>query len=178
MADTQRSLAELIALLATNNTGGISAQDMRDLITSVAPPHGGYYLTSAVQTAIAAINTWTPADGVFTELPVVSRMSHTVNGQIRYDGDSPRHLHIVASLSVTAASNNQLIDVAITKNGTPLPGFLGRKIATGADVGSIAVHADAMLSDTDYLEICFRNLTSSANITMTHGYMFAMGMLM
>lgn len=44
MADTVRTLASLLSLLADNTTGAISAQDLRDAIVSIMGVYGGLYI--------------------------------------------------------------------------------------------------------------------------------------
>ena len=67
MADTSRSLSDILTLMADNTTGAISAQDLRDLIVSLSPAFGGLYISSSAETSIATIDTWTLAAGTSTE---------------------------------------------------------------------------------------------------------------
>jgi len=44
MADTVRTLAALQSLLADNETGDISPQDLRDMLVSILGAYGGFYI--------------------------------------------------------------------------------------------------------------------------------------
>ena len=61
---------------------------------------------------------------------------------------------------------------------TPLPAQVKRKVGTGADLGAASVHADAVLSENDYVELKVANTTSISNITLENAYCFVMGMPM
>ena len=178
MADTQRSLAEIVALFADNTAGDISAQDIRDFVASIINPHRGLVVSVQAATTIAAINTWYKAAGTTIEsAPTGHLMTLVGSNRIRYDGPSMRHMHIAANVSILVGNNNQTIDIGIAKNGTVLPGYASRKVGTGTDVGSVAVHADVAMSDTDYIELWVRNQTSTATITLASAYLFTMGMM-
>lgn len=54
MANTVRSLSELIALLANNTVGNISEQDIRDLLVSVKSGYGAYEDVATKTTPLSA----------------------------------------------------------------------------------------------------------------------------
>jgi hypothetical protein len=69
MSDTQRTRAELLALLADNASGAISEQDLRDVLVSVLGGYGHlFFFTKNVTANIATqtLSTWGtgPASGV------------------------------------------------------------------------------------------------------------------
>lgn len=177
MADTQRTLAQLEALLADNTVSGISAQDIRDMLKSLTPEMGSLYLSAAIETVIAANNTWTKALGTTLVGSMMREFSMPSDGVIQYDGAEDRHFHIACSISTTSQGSNQVVRVAIAKNGTPLPGWMRKKIGTGTDEESTALHADAMMSTGDQLAIYLMNETSAGNLTLTAGYLFGVGMI-
>ena len=85
---------------------------------------------------------------------------------------------------MTADDNNQIIEPGIYHwddslgSGSVLESSkLQRKISTGADLGSTALHTDVMMDTNDYLELHIKNTTSGTNGTINLGYLFAMGMI-
>lgn len=178
MADTPRTLAEIIALLADNTSGGISEQDIRDMVMSVVPSMGGIYVTAPIETEIANVNEWTKVEGVTAlSAPHQRYVDMPLDGRLRYTGGPDHHFHLVTSVSITAASNNQNVEIAIAKAGVILPGDMERKIANGADVGSTAIHSDVTLSTSEYVEVWVRNTTSAAHITFSRLYLYGMGVV-
>lgn len=178
MAQTQRSYAELIALLADNTSGDISAEDVRDLLESLRQPHCGIYISAQVETVISGANVWTKALGTTLASAPDSHLFTLVgNNRLRYDGPSDRHVQIDCNASMIAVGNNVVLDLAIAHNDTILNGYVSRKISTGSDVGAVSIAADVNMSTNDYIEIWVRNQTSSDNLTLTTGYMRAFGII-
>lgn len=177
MAETQRSYAELLVLLASNLSGNISATDVRDMLRSLRAPFGGYYWSSAAETEIVTQSVPVKAAGT-TLVTNVRDMTHIASNRLRYDGVSDRHFHVSASFSMTAAGNNKVLGVSIGHNGTEIPGSdLHRKVGTGADVGSTAIHIDVMMEPGEFVELLVHNDTDDTNMTIELGYFFALGML-
>jgi len=89
MADTQRTLAALLALLADNTSGDISPQDLRDAVVTVFANYADIRTTSS--TNFTATTTWTKlpfaADGLsagcVTANAASDRISVTVTGVYR-----------------------------------------------------------------------------------------------
>ena len=167
----------MVALLADNISGNITPEYVRDLLLSLRPPYGGFYWNVAVETEVETISVPIKAAGT-TVVTNVRDMTHIASNRLRYDGVSDRHFHIAGSVSMTAAGNNKVLGVSIGHNGTEIPGSdLHRKIGTGADVGSTALHADVMMEPGDFLELMVHNDTDDTNMTIELGYFFAMGMI-
>lgn len=181
MADTRRSLTALQALLADNNTGAISPQDVRDLLVSAAPPYGSIYLSSSSETSIGGIGTWTKAAGTTTSTNL-KEFTMPASNRLTYTGTPDVHVHVAVSVSMTSASNNQTVGLRIGKNGSAagtdaVASEVRRFVSTGADIGSTAIHFDTMMSTNDYLELFVANHTSTGNLTIGYMYFFALGML-
>jgi hypothetical protein len=174
---TQRSYSEVIAQFPDNGTGEISPQDLRDFVDSVRAPHASFSLGAVAETPITVIDQYEKV----VDTSVAGAHSHLMTAdtacRITYNGTSPRHVHIVASIAMTAASNNQTIAFRIAVNGTTLPeSMIERRVGTGSDIGAVAIHADALLNENDYIELYVANETSTANVTVNDLYMFVMGM--
>ena len=171
MADTRRTLSELQAILASGFVGSINAQDIRDMLVSLQPAFGRIYVDEADAAAVTISNTstyfeatapaWTlSAGGLYFD-------ESAGNGRITYIGDPDVNVHVSASVSITCASSNQVIHTRLGVSGTSDPGSeTQRKIATGSDVGSSALHASGTLSTGDYVSLFFQNETSAANVTV------------
>lgn len=182
MADTRRSLSALQTVLADNTVGAISPQDVRDVLVSAAPPYGAMYISSSAATSLSADNTWTKVSGTTTSTNL-KEFTMPANNRLTYGGVAPVHCHVVASISMTAGANNQVFGFRIVKNGDEtltdsVASELRRKVGTGTDVGSLAVHYDSAMTTGDYLELWVENETSAAEPTITQFYFFVMGMLM
>jgi hypothetical protein len=177
MADTKRSLAAVLALLADNIAKAISPQDLRDAVVSLSPSFGSMYFSTPAETSITDQSTPTKAAGTTTSVSL-SGFDMPANNRLRYTGSPDRHMHIACSLSFTAAANNKLIGLSIAKNGNSLVhSEVRRLVSTGADEGATALHADVMLSTNEYLEVFVSNETDTANLTVQRGYLFAQGMI-
>lgn len=177
MPDTERTQAQIIALLPDNTNGEISPQDLRDFVVSAAPPHGSFSRLVAAATTIGTAGVYVKAAGTTSVGPNMKDFTMPVDGRLTYIGAPDRHFHVVVSASFTVANNNKVIGLKVAKNGTPLdPSIQRRKVATGADIGSTAVHADVILSTNDYLELYVTNETDTVSPTIDELYFFVMGM--
>jgi len=187
MPDVQRTRADLLAnLFQDGQTAGISAQDMRDLIVSLTPDYAGLDFTTPAETAISVATTYEKAAGTTTITNSSANMTNGgVNNRLVYNGAASRHFHIVLQASVTLASGtNQNISVALYKwdNSAGTGAILSHSEAfttiSGTAVEQITSHADTMLDTGDYIELHVTNNTSTNNVTVDHGYLFGVSMIM
>lgn len=171
MADTQRSVATILGLLADNVAGDISPQDLRDAFVSWRPGHGQLYVAAAdaaAETIAGTVNYYEVTTPVWT----LSAGAHlfdesTGNGQLTYTGAVDVVAHIACSISMTCGSNNQVTHWRLGVNGTSnAASEVQRKIGTGADVGSTALHLITTLSAGDYISLFVRNATGANNVTL------------
>jgi hypothetical protein len=177
MVDVARSKAQLLVLYADNSVGAISPQDLRDFVESAAPPYGSFSTNVAAATTLTQ-DVYSKMAGT-TTAGDMNQFDMPVDGRLRYTGVPNRHMHIAVTTSFTCANNNKVIGLKIAKNGTVLDDTIARrKVSTGADIGSTALHGDVMLSTNDYLELFLTNETDSTNATIENVYFFAVGMLM
>jgi len=181
MADIKRTSTDLITNLFQDGqaANSINEQDLRDFIASLVMPFGGASMGSnATETTINTVNTFENIAGTFAAGSALAEITvNTSGGVLTYTGTPDRHFHVVANLAFIAASNNVIMRAQWHKNGTTtLPAYVGRKVATGADVGAMSVHADVQLSTNDTLELKVANGTDASNLTVQDIYVFAMGM--
>lgn len=187
MADTSRTKTDLLTnLFQDGQTGGISANDMRDLLVSLAPPMGGFYFSSTAATTIGTAGVYVKAAGTTTSTVLTSDMTMPANNRLTFSGASPRHFHIVAQASIQLSSGtNQLIGVQIyhydnsAGSGSLLAMSEARNTVTGTNIEQITTHGDAMLDTGDYLEIHLTNHSGTTpTVTVAYGYLFGMGVIM
>lgn len=170
MADTARTIAELIALFADNTTGDISEQDCRDLIITFANSFGGMYMEgNATATTIAVGNTWYKAAGTTTASANLQSYTMPANNRLTYSDTITRHAHIVGSASVECGSNNQVCELSVYKNGAIVPGSTVEfKCLSAGDPTTIPIVAETPMSPTDYIEVYIKNETGANNLTVTY----------
>lgn len=172
MADTQRSVSEILALLADNTTGAISPQDLRDALVTWRPAHGQLWVADGNGAAlgITAASSWVEATA-----PVWSVSSSdnylfdesAGNGRLTYTGDATIMAHVAGTISFRAANNNQVTHWRLGLNGTPdAKAEVQTKIGTGTDVQATALHLITVFSTGDYVSLWGYNDTSSAELTL------------
>jgi len=146
---------------------------------------GALYLTSSAATVIGDTTNFFKALGT-TSLnsseSVVQGFDMPANNRLRYTGTETVHTQIAVSTSFTTASNNQFIELAVyfyddsAGSGSILThSTISRKVSTGADVGSTSLNADVVMDENDYLELHMKNTTGTVNVTLTHLYLYGLG---
>ena len=178
MAETMRSIATLQSLLADNTVGAISPQDIRDaIIATIQPGHGELSITSTAVTTVSDTTTWLNGAGTYALSGNAMNWDMNTNGQLRYTNAAARVVHIAASVSFTTGGSNEIVELAVGKNGSPItPSIVQRKVGSGSDVGAVALHAFTNVTTNDYLTIMVRNITNTSNITLETANLFGMDM--
>jgi hypothetical protein len=177
MVDTMRTLSEAYTLLADNEVGNISAQDMRDVVKTLAPGHGEIYITTPAATTLSDTSTWVDAAGTYALSADVMNWDMNTNGQLRYIGAAQRSVHIAASVSFTVAGTNDIVEVVVAKNSVNIASSrVQRKVGTGADVGSTALHGFTTIVTNDYITVEVRNITAADDVTFQTLNLFCMDM--
>lgn len=178
MAETSRTATDLLTNLFQNGqSGGISAQDLRDFIESMRMPHASASIqNNSTETVINTIDAVEIIAGTFTGA-ADKDFTVSATGRLTYTGTPDRHFHIVSNFDVTTAANNQTVEFCWVKNGTTqLPVPITQRVGTGSDVRTLSVHSDVTMSTGDYIELKAANKTSTANLTVSNAYLFAVGM--
>ncbi len=171
MADTQRTVSAVLALLADNTSGNISPQDLRDGMVSWRNAHGQIFIAAADAAAVTISDTtsyFEVTTPVWTESSGLHLFDESGgNGRLTYTGTVPTVVHVACSISFTSGSNNQVTHWRIGLTGTTDPASEAqRKIMTGTDVGSTALHLVTTMSTNDYLSLWVRNASGSNNVTV------------
>lgn len=175
MADTERTLAELLAICADNTTGDISPQDLRDVIISLSLDYGECYLTMPAATAIAQAQTFIKLAGATVEGSLAD-FTMPASNRLQHIGALVHKSRVEACVSLISAANNQEIRIAIAKNGVVVPSSVQHHfIASGADVSSTNLQCIVELAMNDFVEVWVANWTSASNVTAVALNMLATG---
>ena len=180
MADTKRTATDLLTnLFQDGQSAGISAQDLRDFVSSCRPPFGGASVTgNASATTITVQSTYYPINATFIAGSLVEVGITASGGKMTYTGTPARHFHVVSNLDAFAATNNQILSFQWFKNGVAIAPPIKCKITSGGDIATMSIHTDVMLSTNDYLELKVTNTSSTATVTIENCYLFMHGMIM
>lgn len=177
MSDTQRTMDDLLTNLFQDGQGAnsISAQDMRDLIWSLHPPHGGASMeANATTTTFAATGVFVPVAGTWIPNSELHEFTISAAGLATYIGVPDRHCIITCTTSFFTAANNKLIKFQWFHNGTtPRPAPIERKVGTSGDVGSLAVAADVHMQTGDTFQLKVANMTDTTALTVQDAYFLA-----
>lgn len=170
MADTARTIAELLAFFADNATGDVSEQDCRDLIVTFSNSFGGLYMEgNAAATTIAVQDTWYKVAGTTTASANLERFTMPANNRLTYSDTISRHNHITGSASIISASNNQVCEISVYKNGAIVPGSTVEfKLLSAGDPVTVPIVAETLMSPTDYLEAFIKNETGANDVTVEY----------
>lgn len=125
MAETPKTLAQLLAQLPDNTTGDISAEDIRDSVVSLYPSRGQLQLASGgtTVTTFASSGTYTILKGT-TELDTdvcSSCVSMPSNGILKLAKPVAQVVLVNATLEVLPSSNNREYTFTFAKNGIAIP---------------------------------------------------------
>ena len=161
-----------ICAVSITSTGVLSAETLLPVYASCG------MTANATATTISVTGTYYPISGTISAGNVSSNMTTDAAGKITYTGSDSRHFHIVSNFDMTTASNSQITSFRWYKNGVAISRPVERKVGTGSDIGAASLHADAMLTTNDYLELKVTNLSSASTITVKNLYLFVMGMIM
>lgn len=135
MAQTPRSIDDLETLLADNEAGAISAQDVRDLMESALGCYGqlktdGGSTAESLSATPAEIDTWLTSGPCRNTTPDIT----SPVGELQLDADGIWALHFDASFLVTGATDRfdfelRADDVAIAGAQAQVTGTLGERVA-------------------------------------------------
>lgn len=165
---TQRTISEVLANLPDNTSGQIAPEDVRDIVATLLSGFAEERLTSSVETSIGTVNTYVKLAGTTLLDKNSTYWSSPQSNRLQYSGPAKRGVNCQATLSITTASNNKTIKVAVAKNGVVIEdSAIRRFVATGSDEGAVALFAFDEVINGDYFEVWVANETDSTNITAT-----------
>lgn len=186
MVDTARNKSALATLFLDNTTGAISPQDLRDLMESLHPSYASLYISSSASTTLSVQNTWYKASGTTTDVNLHRFSGKTllaVDNRLQYTGTPDIHIHGVMSFSSsTDSGTNKTLGYAAyhyddsAASGSILTHSIVNRLHSNNDVGTGAIHFDAILETNDYIEFHVRCESDPVvNATIMYGYLFVMG---
>jgi len=164
MADTQRTLAAVLALLADNTSGAISPQDLRDALVSVFSNYGTIGLAggSTAQTGISAtpakvtgFATDGEAGGCVEADAANNRLKVTVDGMYL----------LLCGCSFSGANSKTYLGEIYAGGAAASFKKLRRKLGTGGDVGDAFAFAFASMSANDYVEFYISSTDGGSTFT-------------
>lgn len=166
MAQTARTLAEIIALLPDNTEGLIDPVDIRDMLVSLVPVHGTMHRDVSAATDIDTPGTYVKG-ACQTAAGQLHDMTMPADNRLQYIGVPERHFHFIATISLICGGINQVIGVKFAKNGAVIDASVSRrKIGTGTDIGALTIQAEVNMVTNDYIELWVTNETSTNSVTL------------
>lgn len=135
---------------------------------------GGWTMTNNATPTVLTQGVPTKIAGTTAGLTLQIRFTPNGFNRLDYTGDKARVLLTQGSLTVTTASNNQVLALYQAVNGVPGTQPIARVSTTGsgsARVDGFAISAATILNDGDFIELFIENETSSDNPTVTDGFL-------
>jgi len=178
MVDTVRTTATLLSTLFQDGqaSNSITANDMRDLIVSLRPSFGECSMQgNATATTIAVAGTYYKISGTtaLSGNELLFDNDATNTGRLRYIGAANRIVSFSASISLSTASNNEVLslkgwhyDDSASSGSLVDASLVTRKITASGELGAVVVQGSALMSVNDYIEIHVANETSTAAVTV------------
>jgi len=171
MPQTERTTPEVNAILADNEAGDISPQDMRDVVASIFGGYAGLGFGGAASGSLGL--TTTPV--VITQYD--SRISQSVD--VNLEGSAADQSTGIITIgqagiyqvnffcSFDLSANNRLVTFQAFRNGSSGEPGLERFVSNGADVGEVAASGPAVLADGETVEIRVSLDTGTADMSFT-----------
>mgnify|MGYP003636386522 CR=1 FL=1 len=178
MVDTVRTTATLLSAVFQDGqaANSITVNDVRDLVVSLRPSFGECSMQcNSTETVISGAGTYVKIAGTtaLSSNELLFDNNSTDTGRLRYTGAPNRVVTFSASISCTAASNNQVIsfktwlyDTSASSGALLAPTLVTRKITASGDLGAVHLQGSALMGTNDYIEIHGTNETSTANLTI------------
>ena len=163
MADTARSITDVLTtLLADNTEGAISPQDMRDTVTSIALVKGGIYVTggSTAQTGIGT--SFVKFTGFTTNRSSQNVTPDATNDKLTVLVDG---LYSVFLETCWEGTVNTQFTMNVHVNGSPSSFQWIRGISNVSSPGSCSMSSPLSLSANDYLECYIKANGTSKSFT-------------
>jgi hypothetical protein len=128
---------------------------------------GTLYVSSAVNTTIAAANTPVKIAGTTTATEL-ARFTSPANNRLVYDGTKTRTFIVTAAISASGTSSSNVYSFYIFKNGTEITASRQRtKVSsTVGDVQIITIVCTVTLAPGDYVEVWTENNSSAIDLNV------------
>lgn len=139
MADTARTRAALLTLLADNVSGDISPQDIRDMLVSLFGVWAAIYVADGAVAQTGITTTPTKITGFAVNVAGLGGMTpdHTDDSvEAPLDGD-----YLVLAQISYSGDNNQGYEIHVAVDGVETPFGTHRKLGVNGDEGSATIIA-------------------------------------
>ena len=137
MADTQRTLSEILDLMVIDGVNEISAQDIRDAVVSQAASYGQIGQTTFDDTTISTSSTFVTIGGTYqTDSTLNRNFDMNSNGQLRYIGAAKVVAVAIANITVymNGAGGGSFLRFRVDKNNASGAGQIFGEGYINADV--------------------------------------------
>ena len=180
MTDTLRSQDTLLTALFQDGqaNASITAQDIRDAIVSLSPAYGGFDITTAIATTIAAASTYVKALGTTTISTSSRGVTMPASNRLTYTQAPTRVFQVIVTLTATSAANAQTLGFQLAKNGSLITNTeVTKSFTLLTDNETISLSTLISLATNDYLELFVSNNTAINDLTITNMSMSIMGVI-
>ena len=170
MVDTVRTVTDLLTNLFQDGqpASSITPNDMRDFIVSLQSSFGAFHLSVAAETTIVTQSVFVKIAG--TTIGFANNVDFTtaVNNRLVYTNPLDKTFALEASVTMTAAMNNQTIGIAFAVNGVvDTTTIQEQRLGASADPFTVSLTGHVRLSQNDFLEVFVSNETTTGNVTMS-----------
>jgi hypothetical protein len=170
MPDTQQTIADLLTIFADGQQdGSITAQDVRDLITTLRPSFGSMFVSTPAVTNIMTTGVYVKAAGTTGLAPGITARNFTQpgNNQLTYGGTVKIHGHATVAIAVSSAIGGKEIGVKVAQNDIVINESEVTRVLGGAgEAAAVFVQAEVELDPTDFVNLHVANLTDNTDITV------------
>lgn len=182
------TLADAAGLSWANATSTLTATNL--YVSATTTPIGRTMIPmgelSYVSTTGVTITIANQSDGLSNLVPVVIPTTLNVdshgfdnggadNGRLRYIGAVSKHCHIAGTFSLSPTALNDIIVVAIARNGSVLPrSRVFTRPGSPLDSDAAAIHVMAPLSQNQYIEFYVGNYSGPRNVVVKTVNLFGM----
>lgn len=184
MVDTVRSKTALLTtLFQDGQTAGITANDLRDMIVSLAPAWGGFHVSTPAATTIGAGGTYVKMAGTTTASAATADIgTGSTNNRLVYTGAAPRHFIVTAAATLVPASgtNQDLgMQLYVYDDSATAGALVAQSKVNAFDAGTngvgISLTANVTLDTDDYIELWVTNETGAVNVTASFAMLSMIG---
>lgn len=163
MAETARTRAALLALLADNSNGDITPERIRDFLISTLGGFGGIFVNDGVVAQSITTN-FATLTGFVTAFPTDSMVSDPVADTVTISIDGTYDIYFGYTIS---NGINKTFDFVIAVDGTPTVIQTHRKISAGDDQGGNSMRGILELSAGEAITVQVK-VDSAEDLTLIH----------
>ncbi len=174
MAQTERTYAEILALLADNVTGDISPQDHRDVVASMLGGYAGLIQSVAggtdpivgVGSTPELIKVYDAITGESIDENIAGAVATLASGVVKPGVDGFYAIDFFASFDLSA--NNKTVTIRAFKNGAATDLDFAVFVSNGSDIGGMCIsHKSFPLVAGDAIDFRVSVTPGTSDVTFT-----------